>query len=272
MPTCAISRAARLTLVDRTAAGAPLRDGVGEAEISPDGHHLVYVSGSPDAPQAPANDTHRTHLRRRSGSRHDGARRSRRRRHSGQCPSVQRRHQRRRHAGGIRKLSLPTSAPAPPRFAQVYVRDLVKSTTTWASVPQDANPMHADAGDPSLSRDGTRVAFDQFNPQFGFGMTGVRSGVRPRSHRSDDDARERRGGRGRRRAAVAERRRQPRELHDQLRADFPLFPQVFLSDLRAKTTTLVSVRRDGARPRAPRGVRVEYQRQRRLRCVEVAIR
>jgi hypothetical protein len=32
--------------------------------------------------------------------------------------------------------------------------------------------MHADPGDPSLSRDGTRVAFDQFNRQFGFGMTG----------------------------------------------------------------------------------------------------
>ena len=45
-----------VTLVDRSAAGAPLADGVEEAMISPDGRHLVYVSGSADAPGRPAND------------------------------------------------------------------------------------------------------------------------------------------------------------------------------------------------------------------------
>ena len=45
-----------VTLVDRTAAGAPLADGVDEAMISPDGRHLVYVSRSADAPGTPAND------------------------------------------------------------------------------------------------------------------------------------------------------------------------------------------------------------------------
>jgi Tol biopolymer transport system component len=42
-----------VTLVDRSATGAPLADGVEEATISPDGRHLVYTSSSADAPGSP---------------------------------------------------------------------------------------------------------------------------------------------------------------------------------------------------------------------------
>ncbi len=93
-----------VTLVDRTAAGVPLADGVADATISPDGRHLVYTSRSADAPGTPANSTARhvyvvdlatgrTVLADRAG---DGT--------PGNDSAFQRRHQRRRLAGGIREL------------------------------------------------------------------------------------------------------------------------------------------------------------------------
>ena len=175
--------------------------------------------GSPDAPRHPPNDTPGHIYVVDLATRHDGARRPRRRRHS--------RHRRSVHAdinGDGTRVAFESIGDQPrrrrPGSPQLYVRDLVKNTTTWASVPQDANPMHADPGDPSLSRDGTRVAFEQFSPQFGFGMTGSGQVFVRDLDRGDDDAGEphaRRRGRRRGRAAVAERGRQPRQLHDELR-------------------------------------------------------
>ena len=51
----------------------------------------------------------------------------------------------------------------------VYVRDLAAGTTTWASVPEDGDPAHSSARDPSISADGRRVAFTQELPEFGYG-------------------------------------------------------------------------------------------------------
>jgi Tol biopolymer transport system component len=238
-----------VTLVDRNAAGAPLADGVEEAMISPDGRHLVYVSGSADAPGRPANDrvqhvyvvdlaTGTTVLADRSG---DGTPADRRSFHADISDDGSR----------VAFESFATNLGAGvSASAQLYVRDLAKNTTTWASVPQDANPMHADPGELSLSRDGTRVAFEQENPQFGFGMTGpAQVFVRDLAAASTTLASLTPGG------AVADDGEQPSLSADGSRVSFttnfdrsPLIPQVFVRDLSAATTTLVSVGRDGGGP------------------------
>ena len=236
-----------VTLVDRNAAGAPLADGV--ETISPDGRHLVYVSGSADAPGRPANDraqhvyvvdlaTGTTVLADRSG---DGTPADRRSFHADISADGSR--------VAFESLATNLGAGVSPS-AQLYVRDLAKNTTTWVSVPQDANPMHADPGELSLSRDGTRVAFEQYNPQFGFGMTGsAQVFVRDLAAASTTLASLTPGG------AVAENGEQPSLSADGSRVSFttnfdrsPLIPQVFVRDLSAATTTLVSVKRDGGGP------------------------
>lgn len=238
-----------VTLVDRTAAGAPLADGVTEATISPDGRHLVYASRSADAPGTPANDTAghvyvvdlttgTTVLADRTGDGTPADRGSFRADISEDG---------RRVAFESSATNLGAGAPASP---QLYVRDLVKNTTTWASVPQDANPTHADPGDSSLSRDGTRIAFEQFSPGFGFGMTGsAQVFVRDLAAATTTLASRTPSG------AVVDNAELPSLSADGNRVSFttnfnrlPLIPQVFVRDLSAGTSTLVSVRRDDGGP------------------------
>ena len=135
-------------------------------------------------------------------------------------------------------------------FPQAYVRDLVKNTTTWVSVPQDANPAHADPVELSLSRDGTRVAFDQDNPQFGFGMTGsIQVFVRDLAAASTTLASGTPSG------SVADNGEAPSLSADGGHVGFsttsdglPPIAQVYVRDLSAGITTLVSVGRDGISP------------------------
>ena len=169
------------------------------------------------------------------------------------------------------KASRTNLGAGAPVSAQLYVRDLAKSTTTWASVPQDANPMHANPGDLSLSRDGTRVAFEQFHPQFGFGMTGsAQVFVRDLTAATTTLASGGVGPDAEIPSLSADGNRV--SFTTNLEQSFPLLPQVFVSDLRAKTTTLVSARRDGAGSARLGAIGVEHQRQRRLRGVQLVVR
>ncbi|HUO75249.1 MAG TPA: hypothetical protein VMU39_31105 [Solirubrobacteraceae bacterium] len=235
-----------LALVDRTAAGAPLRDGVSEAEISADGRHVVYASNSPDAPDTPANSSSE-HIyvvdlgngtttladRATDGTPADGPSFN---------PDISGDGSRVAFSSVATDLGAGTSDNA-----QLYVHDLGSGTTTWASVPQDTNPAHADPGDSSLSRDGTRVAFDQFDPRFGFGMAG--SGqvfVRDLAGATTTLASALPSG------ATGDDAELPSLSADGARVAFttdfdrnPLIPQVYVRDLSAGTTTLVSTRRDG---------------------------
>ena len=235
-----------VALVDRTAAGAPLADGVGEATISPDGRHVVYTSRSVDAPGTPANDTAghvyvvdlatgRTVLADRAG---DGT--------PGNASAFNA-----DISDDGSRVAFESSATnlgaGPSPSPQLYVRDLAKNTTTWASVPEDANPAHADPGDLSLSHDGTRVAFEQFSRQFGFGMSaGAQVFVRDLAARTTTLASRTPSG------AVADSAEQPSLSADGSRVSFttsfdqlPLIPQVYVRDLSAGTTTLVSAAGNG---------------------------
>ncbi len=96
-----------------------------------------------------------------------------------------------------------------------------------------------------MSRDGTRVAFEQFSRQFGFGMTGsAQVFVRDLAAATTTLASRTPGG------AVADNGEQPSLSADGSRVSFttdfdrlPLVPQVYLRDLSAGTTTLASVGR-----------------------------
>jgi Tol biopolymer transport system component len=162
------------TLVDRTTGGAPLTQGVSDVRLSADGRHVAYVSGSPDAPAAPANDqnahvyvvdlgTGATVLADRA---------------SGAAGAVADASSFRVDINGDGSRVAFVSAAdnlgagATGGKRQVYVRDLTAQTTTWASAPEDGNPQHASADSPSLDRAGDVVAFQQTEPGFGHGMTG----------------------------------------------------------------------------------------------------
>jgi len=238
-----------VTLVDRTAARAPLADGVGEAMISPDGRHLAYTSLSADAPGMPANSrgahvfvvdlaTGTTVLADRAGDGTPG---------NGGVFHVDISNDGSRVAFDSFATNLG-AGPSPA--AQIYVRDLAKNTTTWVSVPEDRNATHSDAVDLSLNGDGTRVAFDQFNPQFGFGMVGsaqvfvrdLNTGTTTLASRTPS-------------GQAAHDGRLPTISADGNRVSFannfnlsPLIPQVFVRDLSAGTTTPVSVASDGSSP------------------------
>jgi Ca2+-binding RTX toxin-like protein len=54
---------------------------------------------------------------------------------------------------------VPQTLPETTNFADVFVRDLVANTTTQASVAPDGSPGNGDSSEPSLSADGTDVAF-----------------------------------------------------------------------------------------------------------------
>ncbi len=163
------------TLVDRTALGVPLPGGVSDAVISGDGRHLAYVAASPGPPEAPADsrmhvylvdlDSGVTRLVDRApgnGPAGDG---------DASQPDLSRDGSRVAFTSYAGNLGAP-GAEDP----QVYVRDLAGGTTTWASAPQDGDPRHAYATEPSLSGDGERVAFSQLDSAFGRGMPVERGG------------------------------------------------------------------------------------------------
>ena len=101
-----------------------------------------------------------------------------------------------------------------------------------------------------MSGDGTRIAFEQFSPQFGFGMTNsAQVFVRDLTAATTTLVSRTPGG------AVADEAELPSLSADGDRVSFttdfdnsPAIPQVFVRDLSAGTTTPVSVRRDGGGP------------------------
>jgi Tol biopolymer transport system component len=238
-----------MTLVDRTVAGAPLNQGVGDARISADGRHLVYTTQSDDAPGAPANDsnshvyvvdlgTGNTVLADRATG--DGAVAN----HSSFRIDID---------GDGTEVAFVSSASNlgagdPGTHRQVYVRDLEAKTTTWASIPEDANPQHADADNPSLSRSGNRVAFEQRDLQFGSGMSGT-SQVFVRNVASGTTQLASLDEPGDTDAEASD----PSLSADGSRLSFSARPdrtslvgQAYLRDIAAGVTTLVSSNRDGA--------------------------
>jgi Tol biopolymer transport system component len=239
------------TLVDRTATGAPLLFGADDVRISADGSHVVYEAHGSDAPGAPANDnndhvyvvdlaTGSTVLADRAT---DGA----------IANSSSFRIEIDGDGGRVAFVSAATNLGAgdPGGKRQVYVRDVSAQTTTWASVPEDTNPQHANADQPSLSRDGHRIAFDQFDPGFGHGMTGNEQVF---VDNLDSGATQLvsldRAGQPFGLAAF-----QPSLSADGTKVAFgaetstaPAGEQVWLRNLSAQTTTLLSVGRDGSTP------------------------
>ena len=153
------------TLLDRTTAGAPA--GAEGARISGNGAAVVFESRSADLPAAPGDGN--THVYRADLA-------------SGRIVLVDR-----SSSGAVadRGAGNPDVSADGNRVAftstatnlgggtslndDVYVRDLAAGSTTWASVPEDGNPAHSSARDPSISADGRRVAFTQELPEFGYG-------------------------------------------------------------------------------------------------------
>ena len=163
---------AQARLIDRTAAGQPLSEGISRVEISPDGAHAVYVSDSPDAPGAPAGGlphvfavdlaSGQTVLvdRATDGTPADDA-----------ASDVAVSGDGSKVAFASRATNL--GAGAGRGLSQVYVRDLTANATVWISRPQTGGAQNSSAQMPSIDRAGARVAFQQDSPDFGFGMTNV---------------------------------------------------------------------------------------------------
>jgi Tol biopolymer transport system component len=152
------------TLLGRSAAGQPAQADRGR--ISADGSTVVFESIDKDLPEAPGDG--KVHIYRvdlasgritlvdRSNSGAPGN-------DLGVDPDVS--------ADGNRVafVSYATNLGGGPN-GNVYVRDVAAGTTTWASVPEDGNPAHSSVFDVAMSADGTRVAFTQVLPEFGYGM------------------------------------------------------------------------------------------------------
>ena len=154
------------TLVDRTTSGAPA-GADSEPQISANGAAVVFSSRSPDLPGAPGDGNNHVYRADLASGRIDLVDRS----SSGALanrgadhPDVS--------ADGNRvafaSISTNLGGATSPKD-DVYVRDLSAGTTTWASVPEDGDPAHSSARDPSISADGRRVAFTQEHPEFGYG-------------------------------------------------------------------------------------------------------
>ncbi len=156
------------TLVDRTALGVPLPGGVVDAVLSGDGRHLVYSAYGAGPPEAPGGnsvhlfavdlDSGVTRLVDRapgSGQPGDG---------DATQPDLS------RDGNRVAFISIATNLGAPSDDPQVYVRDLAAGSTAWASTAEDGDSRHTYALDPSISGDGSRVAFTQRDGDFGWGM------------------------------------------------------------------------------------------------------
>ncbi len=156
------------TLVDRTAGGGFPADGAHSPQISADGTKVVYVSSSPDIPGAPpGTDQHvyETDLATGNVTLVDRSSAGVVVDKSSAQPDID--------GDGGRVAFVSTASNLGGGTVQsLYVRDLTNSTTTWASLPQDGAPAHDTALSPSIDRDGSRVAWTEVNPAFGFGMAG----------------------------------------------------------------------------------------------------
>jgi Tol biopolymer transport system component len=241
----------RATLIDRAADGTPLVQGVSEARISPDGRHAAYISDSPDAPGAPGGAIDHIYVVDLASGDTVLADRA-----TDGTPADDR-------AAGLdlsgdgSKVAFASAATnlgagADNRAFQIYVRDLGTGTTTWASVPATGGSNNSAAFEVSIDRAGTRVAFQQTNPQFGFGMTQVAQiFVRDldakttdlASRGPDDSAGDAAdapslSADGTKLAFQTEARNFP--------AAVPGVTEVYLRDLTARSTTPVSVRADSA--------------------------
>jgi Tol biopolymer transport system component len=240
----------QVRLIDRTAGGQPLSEGVSRVEISPDGGHAVYVSDSPDAPGAPAAGLPHVYVvdlasgqtllvdRATDGTPADDV---------ASDVAV---------SGDGSKVAFASTATnlgagAGRGRSQVYVRDLTAGTTVWISRPAAGGAQNSAAQMPSIDRAGARVAFQQDSPDFGFGMTNVPqifvrdvAGDTPDlASRGPDDA----GNQGS--AAPSLSADGTRLSFQSAATNFPAAvpgrTQVYLRDLKARSTTPVSLR-DGS--------------------------
>ena len=158
-------------LLDRTAGGQPSTDGVAIPKISGDGRTVVFLSNSPDLPEAPATGRHAYAVDVDSGA----------------ITLVDRSEQgaaANNNADGVdasadgNRVAFVSDAGnlggAASGYRAVYVKDRSSGAVTWVSRPQDGNTTLHDAGQQvSISADGQRVAFIFTDDQFGFGSNGV---------------------------------------------------------------------------------------------------
>ena len=158
------------TLLDRTAGGAISAQGAASPEISADGRTVVFVSSSPDLPDATPNATHAYIADLQTGQLTIADKTATGTPGNGTVFAVDVSADGNRVAfiGDADNLGGSTNGRA-----SVYVKDRRDGSLTWASRPQDGNPVHVEAGDMSLSEDGSHVAFFQSDPDFGFGADAI---------------------------------------------------------------------------------------------------
>ena len=157
------------SIVDRAAAGGPSNAGAFNPQISGDGSKVVFLSSSSDLPEAPPDGLFHVYradltsgtivLVDRSSSGEPA--------NKGAGPADL--------SGDGNRVAFQSSATnlgggTAAAQAHIYVRDLAAGTTTWVSVPESGDPAVAlIAVDPSISRDGNRVAFRNLDDELGFG-------------------------------------------------------------------------------------------------------
>ena len=156
-------------LVDRNNGGTASASGASDPGISGDGRRVAFQSSSADLPGAPFDGRSHVYLVDLAANTSVLVDQT-----SNGIPGDQS-----ASSGGTldesgRHVAFVTSADnlgggANPSGA-VYVRDIEGLTTTWVSMPEDANPAHQFPFDTtSISGDGRRVAFANSNADFGFG-------------------------------------------------------------------------------------------------------
>ncbi|HEY1833524.1 MAG TPA: hypothetical protein VGG08_03745 [Solirubrobacteraceae bacterium] len=158
------------TLVDRTPGGGFPARGASSPQISADGTKVVYVSSSPDIEGSPADGHQHVYEvdlatgnvtlmdRTSAGAVANG---------NAFEPDID--------GNGARVAFLSEATNLGGSNRSIYVRDIsnpARPVTTWVSVPQSGAPADDNAGEPTIDREGTRVAYSERSPTFGFGVTG----------------------------------------------------------------------------------------------------
>jgi Tol biopolymer transport system component len=161
-------------LVDRTAAGSASGAGASDPALSGDGTKVVFTSASSDLPGSPADGfvhvyevdltAGTTTLVDRANGGEPGNKAAVRVDVNGDGNRVAFESTATNLGGGTQTTS-----------DHIYVRDLANGTTTWVSVPQSGDPAQSvTAFEPSISRDGNRVAFRNLSGEsFGYGSPGA---------------------------------------------------------------------------------------------------
>ena len=158
------------TLVDRSIGGGPSNDGAFDPRISGDGRRVVFASTSTDLPGAPSNGKPHVYMfdlvdetsvlidQASNGIAGDD---------QADGPDVDQTGRRVSFVSRADNLGAGVNLNG-----SVFVRDVQDSTTTWASRPEGGDPAQVfPFNATAISRDGTRVAFMQADPDFGFGAT-----------------------------------------------------------------------------------------------------